>query len=249
MTSGRRIDLNADLGEGFGVWRLGDDDALLDIVTSANVACGFHAGDPSIMRRVCARAAAGGRRRRRPGVLPRPGRVRPPLPRRRAGGAGRRRALPARRAGRDRAGRRRPGVLRQAARGAVQRRGHPRGARPGGRRRRPGLRPPAAGAGPARLGAAAGGGGGRDAPGREGFADRGYTAGRHAGAAHASPAPWCTTPRWWPRGRCGWRPTASSRRWTARRCSCPSSRSACTATPRAPWRWPGRCARRWRPPG
>ncbi len=52
------IDLNSDLGEGFGVWRLGDDDALLDVVTSANVACGFHAGDPSTMRRVC-RAAAG----------------------------------------------------------------------------------------------------------------------------------------------------------------------------------------------
>ena len=51
----RRIDLNADLGEGFGVWRLGDDDALLGVVTSANVACGFHAGDPSTMRRVCAR--------------------------------------------------------------------------------------------------------------------------------------------------------------------------------------------------
>jgi len=51
------LDLNADLGEGFGVWRLGDDDALLDIVTSANVACGFHAGDPSTMRRICARAA------------------------------------------------------------------------------------------------------------------------------------------------------------------------------------------------
>jgi 5-oxoprolinase (ATP-hydrolysing) subunit A len=50
------IDLNADLGEGFGVWRLGDDDALLDVVSSANVACGFHAGDPSTMRRVCARA-------------------------------------------------------------------------------------------------------------------------------------------------------------------------------------------------
>jgi UPF0271 protein len=50
------IDLNSDLGEGFGAWTLGDDDALLDIVTSANVACGFHAGDPSIMRRVCARA-------------------------------------------------------------------------------------------------------------------------------------------------------------------------------------------------
>jgi UPF0271 protein len=56
----RSIDLNADLGEGFGVWRLGDDDALLPIVTSANVACGFHAGDPSTMRRVCARAVAGG---------------------------------------------------------------------------------------------------------------------------------------------------------------------------------------------
>jgi UPF0271 protein len=56
----RTIDLNADLGEGFGVWRLGDDDALLEVVTSANVACGFHAGDPSIMRRVCTRAAAAG---------------------------------------------------------------------------------------------------------------------------------------------------------------------------------------------
>ena len=56
----RRIDLNADLGEGFGVWRLGDDDALLEVVTSANVACGFHAGDPATMRRICTRAAARG---------------------------------------------------------------------------------------------------------------------------------------------------------------------------------------------
>ncbi len=55
-----RIDLNADLGEGFGVWRLGDDEALLDVVTSANVACGFHAGDPRTMRRVCAAAAERG---------------------------------------------------------------------------------------------------------------------------------------------------------------------------------------------
>ncbi|TKJ19004.1 5-oxoprolinase subunit PxpA [Blastococcus sp. CCUG 61487] len=54
------VDLNADLGEGFGVWRLGDDDALLRVITSANVACGFHAGDPSTMRRVCASAVAGG---------------------------------------------------------------------------------------------------------------------------------------------------------------------------------------------
>jgi len=54
---GMQIDLNCDLGEGFGIWSLGEDDELLDVVTSANVACGFHAGDPSIMRRVCRRAA------------------------------------------------------------------------------------------------------------------------------------------------------------------------------------------------
>lgn len=56
----RAVDLNADLGEGFGVWRLGDDAGLLDVITSANVACGFHAGDPGTMRRVCAEAAARG---------------------------------------------------------------------------------------------------------------------------------------------------------------------------------------------
>jgi UPF0271 protein len=56
----RSVDLNADLGEGFGVWRLGDDEALLGVVTSANVACGFHAGDPSTMRRVCSRAVEAG---------------------------------------------------------------------------------------------------------------------------------------------------------------------------------------------
>ncbi|MCB0968523.1 MAG: LamB/YcsF family protein [Ilumatobacter sp.] len=51
------IDLNSDLGESFGIWRLGDDEAMLDLVTSANVACGFHAGDPSTLRRVCQAAA------------------------------------------------------------------------------------------------------------------------------------------------------------------------------------------------
>ena len=50
------VDLNSDLGEGFGHWTLGDDDALLQVITSANVACGFHASDASIMRRVCERA-------------------------------------------------------------------------------------------------------------------------------------------------------------------------------------------------
>ncbi len=59
-TTHRLIDLNADLGEGFGPWRMGDDDAMLDIVTSANVACGFHAGDPDIMAATFARAKARG---------------------------------------------------------------------------------------------------------------------------------------------------------------------------------------------
>jgi UPF0271 protein len=54
------MDLNSDLGEGFGRWTLGDDHALLSIVTSANVACGFHAGDPTTMRQVCAAAATQG---------------------------------------------------------------------------------------------------------------------------------------------------------------------------------------------
>jgi 5-oxoprolinase (ATP-hydrolysing) subunit A len=54
------MDLNADLGEGFGRWRLGDDEAVLDIVTSANVACGFHAGDPDTMLRTCHLAAERG---------------------------------------------------------------------------------------------------------------------------------------------------------------------------------------------
>ena len=51
------IDLNSDLGEDLRQWALGDDEALLGIVTSANVACGFHAGAPTIMRRTCDMAA------------------------------------------------------------------------------------------------------------------------------------------------------------------------------------------------
>jgi len=54
------VDLNSDLGEGFGIWTLGDDEALLDVITSANVACGFHAGDPNIMRNVCEAAVSRG---------------------------------------------------------------------------------------------------------------------------------------------------------------------------------------------
>jgi len=58
--AGPSIDLNSDLGEGYGAWTMGDDEALLGVVSSANVACGFHAGDPDILRRVCAQAAEQG---------------------------------------------------------------------------------------------------------------------------------------------------------------------------------------------
>jgi UPF0271 protein len=54
------IDLNADLGESFGRWTLGDDAALIKVVSSANVACGFHAGDPPALRRSCESATAAG---------------------------------------------------------------------------------------------------------------------------------------------------------------------------------------------
>ena len=50
------INLNADLGEGFGAWRMGDDAALLQVVRSANIACGFHAGDPLQMANTVAHA-------------------------------------------------------------------------------------------------------------------------------------------------------------------------------------------------
>jgi UPF0271 protein len=54
------IDLNADLAEGFGAWRMGDDAALLGVLSSANIACGFHAGDPLIMVRTVREAKARG---------------------------------------------------------------------------------------------------------------------------------------------------------------------------------------------
>ena len=54
------VDLNADVGEGFGRWSLGDDDGLMAVITSANVACGFHAGDPTVIRATCRAAAAAG---------------------------------------------------------------------------------------------------------------------------------------------------------------------------------------------
>lgn len=51
-----RVDLNCDVGEGYGAWPGGPDEVLMQQATSVNVACGYHAGDPSIMRRTCALA-------------------------------------------------------------------------------------------------------------------------------------------------------------------------------------------------
>jgi len=54
------IDLNSDVGESYGVWQVGDDEALIPLISSANVACGFHGGDPTTLRATCVRAAANG---------------------------------------------------------------------------------------------------------------------------------------------------------------------------------------------
>ncbi|WP_299909234.1 5-oxoprolinase subunit PxpA [uncultured Paracoccus sp.] len=55
-----QVDLNSDMGESFGPWRMGDDAALLDVITSANIACGFHAGDADVMAATMRRAAENG---------------------------------------------------------------------------------------------------------------------------------------------------------------------------------------------
>ena len=55
-----KVDLNSDMGEGFGPWKMGDDAALLDVISSANIACGFHAGDPDVMANTMRLAAKNG---------------------------------------------------------------------------------------------------------------------------------------------------------------------------------------------
>src|SRR5262249_10792362 len=55
-----RVDLNCDAGEGFGPWHMGDDDALIPLMTSVNIACGAHAGDPLVMRRTIELAVRAG---------------------------------------------------------------------------------------------------------------------------------------------------------------------------------------------
>jgi len=54
---GQRLNLNSDLGESFGPWTMGSDDEMLQLINSANLACGFHAGDPLVMCMTAARAA------------------------------------------------------------------------------------------------------------------------------------------------------------------------------------------------
>ena len=227
------MDLNADLGEGFGIWRLGDDDALLDLVTSANVACGFHGGDavhhaPGLRRRRRARG-----RRRRPGRLPGPGRLRPPAHRVRLRRPARRGHLPARRAGRASAGRSAPGsaTSSRTARSTTR--------RPATRRRPPPWSPRSAAtttncrcsARPARSWPSSPRGAGLRVV-AEGFADRDYLPNGSLVPAHRA-------------RRAGHRPgevaARAVRMATERtvvavdgtRCPARSSRSACTATPRA----------------
>ena len=60
MTNRHTIDLNSDLGEGFGPYRIGRDGRLFGLISSANVACGFHGGDPRVMERTIAAANADG---------------------------------------------------------------------------------------------------------------------------------------------------------------------------------------------
>jgi UPF0271 protein len=60
MTANMTIDLNCDLGEGFGAWDMGNDAAMIELATSVNVACGFHAGDADIMRKTATLAKANG---------------------------------------------------------------------------------------------------------------------------------------------------------------------------------------------
>ena len=55
-----KIDLNCDMGEGFGAYKIGDDEAMLGLVTTANIACGFHAGDPVVMRKTILTAKSKG---------------------------------------------------------------------------------------------------------------------------------------------------------------------------------------------
>ena len=115
-----RIDLNSDLGESFGPWPMGQDAALMESITSANVACGFHAGDPGAMRQTIALAKDKGVAIGAHPGFPGPGRLRPARDEGDAGGGRGLRALPGGGAGGHGAGAGREAAARQGARRALQ---------------------------------------------------------------------------------------------------------------------------------
>ena len=115
-----RIDINSDTGESFGAYTIGHDEGLFTSITSANVAAGFHAGDPSVLRDTIRLAKSARRRRRRAPGLSRSRRLRPPRAERHAEGSRGHGAVSGGRGrGRGRGGRR-DAAARQAARRAVQ---------------------------------------------------------------------------------------------------------------------------------
>ncbi len=110
-----KMNLNADMAEGFGAYDVGDDSGILKIIGSANIACGFHAGDPLIMRKVCAEAKQNGVIDRRASRLQRSLGLRPPPHRHAAGRSRMHGRLPDRRAAGDGGVFRRQGHASQAA--------------------------------------------------------------------------------------------------------------------------------------
>ena len=239
------VDLNADLGESFGTWQLGDDDAMLGLVTSANVACGFHAGDPTTLRHSCEEAAKQRRPDRRAGRLPRPRRVRQALHRHHARRPHRRRHLPDRCAAGARPRGRVVGHIRQTPWRAVQHdrqqpRPGPRGRRGGARRR-----PESAGARIGGVGVLRRGGAARacaPCPRRSPTGPIGPT-GSSSPGGNATPC--CTTP---PRSPTGWRRWCSrdgSSPSTDRRSRSPSNPFVCMVIRREPCRSPPRCGTGW----
>ena len=247
MANATSVDLNADLGEGFGVWRLGDDEAMLGIVTSANLACGFHAGDPAGLRTVCRQAAAAGRAHRRAGRLPRPRGLRTSLHRRVARGSGGRRHLPDRRAAGAGAFRGHRGQLRQTPWRPVQHDRHRR--EPGSRGRRGGTRRghrPAR-ARPRRFGVLRRGRPAGPAHRRRGLRRPRLPARRDAGAPHATGCGAARRRRDRRAGAAHGHHRARHRRRRHRSGGCAWNRFACTAIHPERYRSPPRCASAWRP--
>ena len=241
-----RIDLNADVGESLGAWSLGEDEALIPLVSSVNVAAGLHAGDPVVIERTVALAVGARRRGRGAPGLPGPRRVRAAgdgASPRRDRGVG---AVPGRcrRGVRPRGGRR--AAPRQGARRAVQPRGPRRGGGGGDRAGRPPVRRLARPRGPRRVGAGRGGTGRRPRGGRGGVRRPRLRGGRHApvaGPAGRRPGRSCG------RGRpgAGDRPRVGPRVRRHDRSPSARTRICVHGDLPGPRRAPGRCATRCSP--